>query len=168
MMIGRSFFRILPLICFSIFLIIGSDRAVAADVSLAWDASLSPGITGYKVYVGTTSRTYGTPITIGNQTTYTITNLSAGTYYIAVTAYDASSNESGFSNEVTTTITGSTHVCDFNGDTVTNQLDQQVLVRAILGLIPSSLQYDLNSDSRVDALDLQILNNVISGQRSCP
>jgi hypothetical protein len=51
MMIGRPFFRILPLICFSIFLIIGSDRAVAADVSLAWDASLSPGITGYKVYL---------------------------------------------------------------------------------------------------------------------
>jgi len=75
--------------------------AAAADVSLAWDPSPSPAITGYKIYVGTASRVYGAPITIGIQTTYTVTGLAAGsTFYFAATAYDAAGNESDFSNEV--------------------------------------------------------------------
>lgn len=78
----------------------GLARAIAADVSLAWDASISTNIAGYKVYVGTGSRTYGAPRVIGNQTTYTVTGLGPGVYFFAVTAFDASGNESDFSNEV--------------------------------------------------------------------
>jgi len=38
---------------------------------------------------------------VGDVTTYTVTSLSGGTrYYFRVTAYDTSSNESSFSNEV--------------------------------------------------------------------
>jgi predicted phage tail protein len=79
---------------------------LAADVSLAWDASVTPTVTGYKVYVGTASRTYGTPTTIGNVTTHTVTGLIAGTYYFAVSAFDAQGNESDYSNEVSQVITG--------------------------------------------------------------
>ena len=88
------------------FLLLASS-AWAESVPLAWDASVSPNIAGYKVYTGTTSRTYGTLITIGNVTTYTVPGLPSGfTYYFAVTAFDASGNESDFSNEVSKTLGG--------------------------------------------------------------
>jgi hypothetical protein len=82
--------------------------AIASDVSLAWDQSISPHLCGNKIYVGTASRTYGSPITIGLQTTYTVTGLSSGTWYFAVTAFDCDGNESDFSNEVSQKIGSST------------------------------------------------------------
>jgi hypothetical protein len=82
-------------------------QGVAADVSLAWDASASPDISGYKLYRGTGSGSYDAPVEVGNQTAYTVTGLTAGTYYFAVTAVNTTGDESDFSNEVFTTITGS-------------------------------------------------------------
>ena len=152
----------------ALFLLCGFGRAMAADVSLAWDPSISPNISGYKVYVGTSSRYYNAPITIGNQTTYTVTGLTNGTYYFAVTAFDIDGNESDYSNEVSTTIGASSTTCDINGDSSVNVLDMQNLANVILGINPSSASFDLNRDTRVDVLDLQILNNVVLGLRSCP
>lgn len=77
--------------------------AYAGDIALAWDESPDP-VAGYKVYVGNASGTYGPPINVGNQTTYTVTGLAPGTYYFAVTAYDSIGNESSYSNEVFKTI----------------------------------------------------------------
>lgn len=167
-MTGRKFYGILPLIFFLFFLIIGSDKAAAADVSLAWDPSISSNISGYRLYIGSSSRSYGAPIQLGNQTAHTVTGLAAGTWYFSVTAFDVNGNESGFSNEVSTVISGSIRTCDFNRDGTTNISDLQLLANAILGAIPSSSDYDLNGNSMVDTLDLQILNNVILGLRSCP
>jgi hypothetical protein len=82
-----------------------ASMCMAADVSLAWDPSATTSITGYKVYFGNAARTYRTPITIGKQTAYTVTGLSDGIYFFAVTAFDSSGNESDFSNEISTTIT---------------------------------------------------------------
>jgi hypothetical protein len=93
-------------IFFLLFLLLFVPMAFPSDVNLAWDASVSPNIAGYKVYVGTVTRTYGAPIVIGNQTTYTVTGLGPGTYYFAVTAFNAAGDESDFSNEVNTTLTG--------------------------------------------------------------
>jgi predicted phage tail protein len=76
----------------------------AADVKLAWNANTESDLAGYKVYYGTASRSYGPSTNTGNVTSYTVTGLSTGTYYFAVTAYDSSGNESGFSNEVLKTI----------------------------------------------------------------
>lgn len=73
-----------------------------------WDASITPTVVGYKVYVGNASRVYNTPIVIGNITSFVVSNLVAGTYFFAVTAFDASGNESDYSNEVSTTITSNT------------------------------------------------------------
>jgi hypothetical protein len=158
--------RCLHLLPILLFLLFTSSNLMATDVSLAWDPSVSPGIAGYKIYFGNSSGTYGTPITIGNQTTYTVTGLTSGTYYFAVTAFDAQGNESDFSNEVSQIIGSSAGNCDLNGDASVNVLDLQLLANVILGITPGS--YDLNGDGRVDALDLQILNNVIMGLRSCP
>ena len=77
---------------------------IAADVVLAWDANSETDLAGYKVYYGTVSRTYGSPVTVGNTTTYTAQNLAPGTYYFTVTAYNTAGAESGYSNEVSTTI----------------------------------------------------------------
>ncbi len=77
----------------------------AGEVTLTWGANAGAGLAGYRVYVGTASGQYGPPIDVGNVTTYKVTNLSEGqTYFFAVTAYDTSGNESGFSGEVSTTV----------------------------------------------------------------
>ena len=92
----------------------GGDGSVSgADPNsavLAWDASASSAIRGYRVYFGTTQggpylQPPGQGIDVGNVTTYVVTGLSSNTtYYFVATAYDTSLNESSFSNEVSETI----------------------------------------------------------------
>ncbi|MGB9700610.1 MAG: InlB B-repeat-containing protein [Thermodesulfobacteriota bacterium] len=95
-----SFFKKISLI-FLFFILALYSVGFAAQIRIAWDPNTESDLAGYKVYYGTSSRNYGTPIDVGNVTTYTIGNLAAGqTYYIAVTAYDTSNNESDYSNEV--------------------------------------------------------------------
>jgi hypothetical protein len=143
-------------------------QAFSGDVSLAWDPSVSEGVTGYKVYFGSSSGDYGTPITIPNQTSYTVADLPSGTYYFAVTAFNATGDESGFSNEVSTIVGESATTCDINNDTSVDVIDLQVMINIILGVEPSMDAFDLNGDGGIDVLDLQILNNVVLGLRSCP
>lgn len=82
-----------------------SSGALAAQVGLAWNASTGTGVTGYYVYYGTSSRNYPSRINAGNATSATVPNLVAGqTYYFAVTAYNASQQESPHSNEIVTTL----------------------------------------------------------------
>jgi hypothetical protein len=72
---------------------------------LSWDANTEEDLAGYKVYIGTASRAYGPPVDVGNVTSFKVLNLvRAQTYYFAVTAYDTSGNESGYSTEVSKTI----------------------------------------------------------------
>ncbi len=81
-------------------------RMVFADtVTLAWDGVSDA--TGYKIHYGNSSGPpYPNVIDVGNVTTYSVLNLSPGTYYFAVTAYDAS-RVSSFSNEVSVILAGS-------------------------------------------------------------
>jgi hypothetical protein len=96
----------------------------AANVTLSWippttkaDGTPLTDLAGYKIYFGISSRNYTQNIDVGNVTSYTVTNLSIGTaYYFATTAYDASSNESSFSNEVSKTIAVVTYYCDKDKD----------------------------------------------------
>jgi hypothetical protein len=81
-----------------------SSIGSAAQIKLAWNPNIESDLAGYKVYYGTASGTYGTPINVGNVTTYTLTGLTNGQmYFIAVTAYDTSDRESDYSNEVSGT-----------------------------------------------------------------
>lgn len=78
----------------------GSTGTAAGVITLAWDAAPSPAA-GYKIYFGTASGTYGSPVNVRGMTTYTLAGLTKGrTYYIAATSYDAAGNESNFSDEV--------------------------------------------------------------------
>jgi hypothetical protein len=87
-----------------LFLFFISPVAPAANISLAWDQSTSAGVTGNNIYVGKSSGVYYSPIRLTARTTYTVAGLGPGTYFFAVTATDNLGNESGFSNEVSTTI----------------------------------------------------------------
>jgi hypothetical protein len=157
-------------ICAVLLLIACAAPALAGDVTLAWNPNSESDLAGYKIYYGTAPRVYGSPIIIGTQTTYTLTGLPVGTYYFAVTAYNTSGLESGYSNEVSTAVASNpaTSRCDINGDSLANALDLQMLVNAVLGIQTLIGKGDLNGDGRIDVLDLQILGIVILGIRSCP
>jgi hypothetical protein len=104
------------IIIFLIFLLIGGCGGSGGDgggssggtMSLAWDAPTTKAdgsplsdLKGYWIYYGTSTGVYTERTYAGNVTTYTLTGLTPGqTYYIAVTAIDASDNESNLSNEV--------------------------------------------------------------------
>jgi hypothetical protein len=133
----------------------------ASDVILSWAANTDADLAGYRVHYGTSSRTYRTTINVGNRTSYTVTGLGAGTYYFSVTAYDVSNNESGFSNEAVASR------CDCSADGLSNALDVQMLVNAILAGNKAS-SYDINRNGTVDVLDLQVLGNVVLGVAACP
>lgn len=81
------------------------------SVDLSWqqpttnsDGSPLNDLNGFKVYYGTSSRDYTKTIDVGNNSTVTIGDLTHGTWYFAVTAFDHSGNESGYSNEVRSVI----------------------------------------------------------------
>ena len=100
----RAFTQLLGLLAI---LIASITSAFAGSINLAWDAVNDPRVSGYKVYYGTSSRNYTGQIDVGNATTRTVSNLIDGaTYYFAVTVYDASRVESGYSNEVVGTVPG--------------------------------------------------------------
>jgi hypothetical protein len=156
----------LHLFVFALIISSAALPALAADVTLAWDANTEPDLAGYKVYFGTASRNYESQITIGSSTTYTITGLGPGTYYFAVTARNGAGQESAYSNEVTATVGSSS--CDMNADSSVNALDLQALINVILGIRTCPGTCDINRDTRVDVLDLQVLSNVVLGIRTCP
>ena len=83
---------------------IGISTVQSAQVTLAWNPVTHPDLAGYKLHYGDTSGSYPNHLDTGPNTTYTVTNLQdGGTYYFAVTAFDSSGNESGYSNEVSYT-----------------------------------------------------------------
>jgi|GEM_PF-6438578 len=106
---------------FSLFILISVPGAAqpvfAASATLEWlpPATYTTGaplvIAGYNVYFGKASGVYGPPLNaglqIGNSPSYTIDNLGTGTYFFAVTAYDQTGLESGFSNEVSKRVVAS-------------------------------------------------------------
>ena len=101
----------------SIFFIVFSgmiSTAHAGQATLTWnppttnsDGTPLTDLGAYKVYYGTASGSYTTTVDVGNVTSYTVTGLNNNaTYYFAATAYDTTGNESGYSNEVSKTISG--------------------------------------------------------------
>ena len=95
-------------------------RAFAGSVALAWDPVSSPALAGYVVYYGPTAGSYTSKIDVGNTTVRTVPNLTdGGTYHFAVTAYDASHKETGFSNDVTITLPAGPPVANFTASTTT-------------------------------------------------
>jgi len=85
---------------------------------LSWNPVASPSLSGYMVYYGPAAGNYPSKIDVGNTTTRTVTSLVEGaTYHFAVTAYDGSHAESGFSNDVAASVPYSTPVAQFTAST---------------------------------------------------
>ncbi len=106
--------RLLVLVL-ALFIIFGVSMTTveAGEAILSWDPPTTNAdgtpltdLAGYKVYRGMVSGVYSAiPFDVGNVTSYTFSGLSEGTtYYYAITAYDASGNESAYSNEVNKTM----------------------------------------------------------------
>ena len=90
--------RLLLAICFAVLFPVLS---LAGTVGLKWDANTESDIAGYKVHRGIISEVYTDIVDVGNTTIHNTGTLVDGTnYFFAVTAYDTTGNESGFSNEV--------------------------------------------------------------------
>jgi len=72
-----------------------------ASISLAWDKSPDPAVTGYKILFGIQPGVHTDSVSVGNQATARLTNLKNGTkYYIVTIAVDAQGNRSPPSNEI--------------------------------------------------------------------
>ena len=84
--------------------ILTPGSGLAATVTLAWDPSPDPDLSGYKLYYGAATGTYTNSIQVGNATTATVSNLTGGvTYYFAATALNSIALESVFSAETSYT-----------------------------------------------------------------
>ena len=87
-----------------------SLNSLGASATISWDASPSSNTSGYLVYYGTSSGNYITAVLVPNKTAtnVTINGLTTGTkYYFAAAAYDATSDISALSPEISGVI-GST------------------------------------------------------------
>jgi len=79
----------------------------SSSITLSWETPVSvvdgkplADLSGFNIYYGKSSLDYSEMIDAGNVRTYTLQNMPAGTYYIAITAYDPAGNETDFSSEV--------------------------------------------------------------------
>jgi hypothetical protein len=123
----------------AVFLAFIATPVPAGDITLAWDPVIEPVLAGYKLHYGQMSRSYDIVIDVGLKTTYQVTNLPAGIYYFAATAYDTEGVESGFSNEVSATLTSPNPIID--AVTVSSLTDESVTICWIT---------DIPADSQVE------------------
>ena len=82
-----------------------AETAHSATVTLAWDPNPEPTVAGYRLYLGTSPGYYTSSVDVAAETRATVSSLIEGvTYYMAVTAYDTSGNQSGYSDEIVYTV----------------------------------------------------------------
>ena len=74
--------------------------AAAQQLTLAWDASASSAVAGYRLYYGTNTRSYQFVTNTGLMLTQAVVLPHRGRWFFAATAYDTNGLESDFSSEV--------------------------------------------------------------------
>jgi hypothetical protein len=91
------------------------NLSTASDVSLSWtppssrsDGSYLPltELAGYRIYMGRSSDNMDPLVDLRDDgiTNYTVNNLSSGSYYFAISAYDTDGAESGYSEIIQITL----------------------------------------------------------------
>jgi len=92
---------IISLAALPLILTLFATIAHSAEVGLQWDPTTEPELAGYKLYYGLDSGNYTSSMDVGNQTSFTLSNLEYDTvYYFAVTAYSIDGGESDYSGEI--------------------------------------------------------------------
>jgi len=102
---------IFPILTAFLLILLATTCSLAANVTLAWDPSPTPGVIGYKIYYktgssqsynGTGIREGNSPIDAGSDLSLPLTDLQAGVVYtFTVTAYGADLSESSYAEAVT-------------------------------------------------------------------
>ena len=102
----RAISRRFALMAFIFILMVFSRASTwAASVTLAWDPSPTPTVSGYEILYGLASDDLPGSIDAGTNTSFTVSDLTPGlTYYFAVSPYDTNDTESPISNEISFSI----------------------------------------------------------------
>ena len=110
--------RLSRLAAIVLFFSLSGALAEAATVTLAWDGSSDPSVTGYTLYWGNQSGAYTASLNVGNVTQASVPALTDGMpYYFVVRAYNASGTQSAPSVEVSRRVGVPFSVRgDFDGD----------------------------------------------------
>lgn len=150
--------KIKTLFIMCVFWLCCSRVMLAAEVDLAWNPNTESDLAGYKVYYGPTTGNYDNVNDVGDvgsETTYTIKDLVEGqTYYIAVTAYDTSNNESGYSVEVVYAVPVQFALKIPSGVTVTGKLTLQWYKHRDLSVVGYTVYYGVEPDNYIHAVDV--------------
>ena len=84
----------------TILILLSATLVHAQKVRLAWDASPSPDVVGYRIHFGTNAGNYSFVTNVGLVRTQTVVVPHTGRWFFAATAIDANEMESPFSNQV--------------------------------------------------------------------
>ena len=79
-------------------------KSLGPQVSLAWDLSSDPTVSGYRLYSGGASRSYTNTLDVGNTNLATVPVTLGSTYFFPATAYATNGLESDYSVEVSYTV----------------------------------------------------------------
>jgi hypothetical protein len=140
--------------------------AGTASATLTWvaptlntDGSTLSDLAGYKLYYGTNATALINSATVSGPgvTTYSIDKLTTGTWYFAVTAYNAKGLESTFSNVASKTITVQAPVTYSQSVTITAQTQPAPPVLSTV----DTTAYEINKST--DALALNAVGTVALG-----
>jgi hypothetical protein len=91
----------------------GGTTTSSSSVTLGWVAPTQnsngtpiTGLSGYKIHYGTASQDYTQVVSLANPSLsrYVLDSLQSGTYYFAITAYNAQGTESPLSGEISATL----------------------------------------------------------------
>ena len=131
----------------AIFLFAQLATGVAQSVTLAWDASPDPSVTGYYLSYGGVTGVYTNTISAGASTSATVTGLVDGsTYYFAATSCDSMGIESAYSTEVVYTVPTSVTNAVLEIQIVnTNGIPDSVIITAS-GTIPTLWSLQSSAD----------------------
>ena len=143
--------------CVSLFIFMACSNLYAASINLAWNANTESDLAGYRIYYGTSSGNYTSSQETGRVTSYTLSNLTEGrTYYIAMSAFDASRNESRRTAEIRG-VANSQEPSEPTGQTIYEDAEDGLTTGwAVYDSLPAGAEIDnvYDGDRRSDVIEL--------------